>query len=101
MKEEEEDEGTPNWIQIIIVLATMGIGIFNVVFDWLWVSDMLNAESSLVFGQPSDGVIGVMITIATVGTVVVVAESANLIMKTWCDKLIMQENKAQVTNGTN
>ena len=103
---EEEDMDEPENIvgrflkrpclTVCITCGLVGYGIFNIVFDWLWVDDMLKAEKGLVFGPPSSQITGTMIWIATIGTVTFLLEITNAIWKVLRGTVIIHEDLNQI-----
>lgn len=71
-------------------------GILSVVFDWLWVDDMVKAEQSLVFGQPPVYMIVLLVIVAVAGTISFMAEIVNLVETTFFDNELLDGNLSQL-----
>ncbi|ELU08411.1 hypothetical protein CAPTEDRAFT_202749, partial [Capitella teleta] len=83
-------------LTICITCGLVGYGIFNIVFDWLWVDDMLKAEEGLVFGPPSSQITGTLIWIATIGTISFSFEIFNAVWKVLRGNVVVHEDLNQI-----
>ena len=83
-------------ILVCTYCGVIGYGVFGVVFDWLWVSDMLGVEKGLVFGPSSDALVVTLIVVASIGTVSFFFEIADFTMKIYTGEPLFDEDIAQV-----
>ena len=83
-------------ILICVYCGIIGYGVFNVAFDWLWVSDMLGVEKGLVFGPAGDGIVVTLIIVATIGTVSFFFEIADFTKKVYSGEPLFDEDISQV-----
>ena len=84
---------------ICVYCGIIGYGIFGIVFDWLWVSDMLGVEKGLVFGPSDDALVTTLIVIASVGTVSFFFEIADFTKKVYTGEPLFDEDISQVCNN--
>ena len=83
-------------LTVCISIGLVGYGIFNIVFDWLWVDDMLKAQEGLVFGPPSSQIVATLIWIASIGTISFMFEIFNAVWKVVRGVVIVHEDLNQI-----
>ena len=83
-------------IGCLFLVGSVGIGSLSVIFDWLWVADMLRAETGLVFGPPSISIIVALIVMSSLGTVTYFCENGDKIYKFITGKDIFDEQTEEL-----
>ena len=83
-------------ILVCTYCGVIGYSVFSVVFDWLWVSDMLGVEKGLVFGPSSNAFVIQLIVIASIGTVSFICDIADFTKKIYTGETAIDEDNTQV-----